>query len=158
MIRNHIKIAWRNLIKYKGHSLINIGGLSLGFACSILIYLFVNHHLQFDNFHKNSDRIYRVVTEEHRDDVDYEASVPPGFAHAFRTDYDYAEKVAKYVSWEDELITLEGNEKLKEDVAFVEADFFDIFHFPLINGGKHLLEDPNTALISLQKAKKTFWY
>ncbi|MEL6255828.1 MAG: ABC transporter permease, partial [Bacteroidota bacterium] len=105
MIQNYFKIAWRNLLRYKGHAFINIGGLSLGFACSVLIYLFVQHNLQYDNFHTNSDRIYRVVTEEHRDDIDFEASVPPGFAQAFRTEYDYAEKVAKHALWDNELIS-----------------------------------------------------
>ncbi|MEM8889043.1 MAG: ABC transporter permease [Bacteroidota bacterium] len=156
MFQNYFKIAWRNLARYKGHAFINIGGLSLGFACSILIYLFIQHNLQYDNFHKNSDRIYRVVTEEHRDDVDYEASVPPGFAHAFRTEYDYAEKVAKHAYWDNELITFADKKKLKENVAFVEKEFFEILNFPLTHGGVADLSEPNTAVLTESMARKFF--
>jgi putative ABC transport system permease protein len=157
MYRNYFKIGWRNLFKKKGYAIINIGGLAIGFACSILIFLFVSHHLQFDNFHNNSDRIYRIVTEGHRDQIEYEASVPPGFAYAFRSDYDYAEKVAKIVSWKNQLITVNKNNKLKEDIAFAEQDFFEIFNFPLLMGNKaRSLSEPNTAVITESMAKKLF--
>ncbi|MEM9648790.1 MAG: ABC transporter permease [Bacteroidota bacterium] len=63
MFKNHFKIAWRNLTKRKVFTAINILGLAIGFGSSILIYLFLNYHLSFDKFHKNADRIYRVVTE-----------------------------------------------------------------------------------------------
>ncbi len=160
MIKNYFKIAWRSLKKRKGFATINILGLALGFGCSILIFLFVQHHLQYDNFHKNSDRIYRFNTEEHRDIVDYEASVPPGFANAFKQDYDYAEIVAKSVDRENWLISIEnGSEKkqVKADISFTEADFFKIFNYPLIDGTNQApITEPNTALITEQLAKKLF--
>lgn len=156
MLRNYFKIAWRNLKKRKGFAFINILGLALGFGCCMIIFLFVNHHLQFDNFHNNPDRIYRVVTEEHRDNIDYDISVPPGFAYSFKTDYDYVEKIARIVNWDDQLISIDKNIKLKEDVAFVEQDFFDIFNFPQINNNKTLLTEPNTALVTQSTAKKLF--
>jgi ABC-type antimicrobial peptide transport system permease subunit len=160
MYKNYFKIAWRNLTKRKGFSLINIIGLALGFACSILIFLFVGHHLSYDTFHKNPERIYRFVTEEHRDFIDYEASVPPGFANAFKSDYDYAELVAKIADREQYLIAIEEHsevKKLKEDVYFVEPDFFKIFNFPLVDEkGQVQLSEPNTAIITESMAKKMF--
>ena len=156
MLRNYFKIAWRNLMKRKGFAFINILGLALGFGCCMIIFLFVNHHLKFDNFHNNPDRIYRVVTEEHRDNIDYDISVPPGFAYSFKTDYDYVEKIARIVNWDDQLISFDKNIKLKEDVAFVEQDFFDIFNFPQINNNKTLLTEPNTALVTESTARKLF--
>lgn len=160
MIRNYFKIAWRSLRKHKGFTLINVLGLSLGFGCSILIFLFVQYHLEFDNFHKNADRIYRFNTEEHRDIVDYEAAVPPGFANAFKQDYDYAEIVAKSVDRENWLITIDqGSDKkqLKADIAFTEADFFKIFNYPLVNGTNDApILEPNTALITQSLAKRMF--
>lgn len=157
MIKNYFKIAWRNLNKRKGFAFINIIGLALGFGCSVLIFLFVNHHLQFDDFHSNSERIYRVVTEEHRDYIDYEASVPPGFAYAFKTEYDYAEKVAKIASLSNQLITINESDKFKEGVAFVDQDFFAIFNFPLLNNtNTPSVSTPNTAVITESMAKKLF--
>ncbi|MGB5820211.1 MAG: FtsX-like permease family protein [Saonia sp.] len=160
MFKNHLKIAWRGLGKRKGFTVINVLGLALGFGSSILIFLFVSHHLQFDTFHKNPDRIYRFVTEEHRDFIDYEASVPPGFSNAFKTDYDYAEKMAKIVEWDDEMIFIEENNlriKVDEGIMFAEPDFFEIFNFPLLNNtGKVPISEPNTAVVTERMAKKLF--
>src|SRR5688572_32614694 len=63
MIKNYFKIAWRNLLKYKGFSLINIFGLATGMACSLLIFLFVKDELSYDQYHKNAGRTYRVVKD-----------------------------------------------------------------------------------------------
>ena len=61
MLENYFKIAWRNLIKKKAYSVINIFGLALGIACCFLIFMFVQDELSFDNYHANGDRIYRVT-------------------------------------------------------------------------------------------------
>ena len=87
MIRNYLKIAWRNLVKNKAYGFINIIGLALSMTCGILIFVLVKYHLGFDNFHKDSNRIYRFVTEQHRDNISYAPSVPPAFGKAFRNDY-----------------------------------------------------------------------
>nr|WP_299386358.1 ABC transporter permease [Allomuricauda sp.] len=160
MFKNHLKIAWRNLIKRKVFTAINILGLAIGFGSSILIYLFLSHHLSFDNFHENSDRIYRVVTEEHRDFIDYESTVPPAFAKVFREEYNYAEKVAKLVHWENNQLDVDsdmGKIQIKEDVAFVELDFFDIFNYPLVDAlTNRSLEEPNTVYVTQSMAQKLF--
>ncbi|MBP2834146.1 ABC transporter permease [Aquimarina sp. U1-2] len=161
MFKNYIKIAWRNLQKRKVFAFINILGLALGFGCSILIFLFINHHLQFDNFHEHSDRIYRVVTEEHHgNEIGYEAAVPPAFANAFRTEYDYAEKVAK-IYYQDALqINIQDHNDPKQfqnDVAYTEQDIFEILSFPLLDKiSGQSLSDPNTAYVTESFAKKVF--
>ncbi len=160
MVKNHFKIAWRNLTKRKIFTIINVLGLAIGFGGSVIIYLFINHHLSFEKFHANSDRIYRIDTEETRGTVNHIASVPPGLANSLKEDYDYTEKVAKIV-WKENLIldvTEDGNKrKYKENVAFVEEDFFHIFSFPLVNGdAKPTLSNPNTALITEKKALTMF--
>ncbi|AWX44446.1 Macrolide export ATP-binding/permease protein MacB [Flagellimonas maritima] len=160
MLRNYIRIAWRNLLKRKVFTAINILGLAIGFGSSILIYLFLSYHLSFDNFHDNSDRIYRMVTEEMSDEIEYDASVPPAFAKTFREDYDYAEKVAKIVTRYGMVLDVEKNgktNKFKEDVYFVEEDFFKIFNFPLLNNNNNVsLSAPNTAVITESGANKIY--
>lgn len=160
MFKNYIRIAWRNLIKRKVFTAINILGLAIGFGSSILLYLFLNYHLSFDNFHPNANRIYRAVTEGHRDKIDYDASVPPAFAKVFREDYDYAEKVAKISTWESNQINIEtdnGDIQLKEDAVFAEPDFFCIMNFPLEDAlGPRSLAEPNTAYVSNRMAEKLF--
>ncbi len=160
MLKNYFKIAWRTLVKRKVFAMINIVGLAIGFGSSILIYLFLNHNLAFDKFHANADRIYRVNTEQHRDAVEFDASVPPGFAKVFREDYDYTEKVAKIVFQDGSLIDVDQNgnlNKLKEDLAYVEQDFFEIFSFPLVYGGQKVaLNEPNTAVVTERMALKMY--
>lgn len=160
MFKNYIRIAWRNLIKRKVFTTINILGLAIGFGSSILIYLFLTHHLSFDKFHENSDRIYRMVTESHQDQIGYNASVPPAFAKVFREEYHYAEKVAKMVNWDEVLVKVEAqgqNQPYKLGVAFVEPDFFDIMTFPLMDAaGNRSLEEPNTAYITEKMSVKLF--
>lgn len=160
MFKNYIRIAWRNLIKRKVFTTINILGLAIGFGSSILIYLFLTHHLSFDKFHENSDRIYRMVTESHQDQIGYNASVPPAFAKVFREEYHYAEKVAKMVNWDEVLVKVEAqgqSQPYKLGVAFVEPDFFDIMTFPLMDAaGNRSLEEPNTAYITEKMAEKLF--
>ena len=160
MYRSYLRIGWRNVFKAKNYSLINIGGLALGLTCGILIFSLADYHLSFDNFHDDSDRIYRFVTETHRDEVDYSPSVPPAFGKAFRDDYTFGEKVARVCTLNEKLITIEGDgeiRKFKEQISFADPEFFDIFDFPLVSGARqNLLTEPNTALITERIAEKFF--
>ncbi|SFW13192.1 ABC-type antimicrobial peptide transport system, permease component [Sinomicrobium oceani] len=160
MIKNYFKIAWRNIRKRKSVALINILGLALGFSCAILIFLFIQFHLTFDNFHKDSDRIYRFVSEVHRDHIAYKSTVPPALPNVFKNDYNYAEKVAKIIDRGEQLITVNSGatpQRYKPRTAFVEPDFFRIFNFPLIDKDfSDELTAPNTAIITREMAKKLF--
>ena len=160
MHKHYLKAALRNITAKKGNAVINVSGLALGIACALLIFSLVNYHLRFDNFHNDSDRVYRFVTEEHNDQVNYVSSVPPAFGKAFRNDYAFGEKVARICTLTDQLISVEeGNniKKFKEEVSFAEPHFFDIFNFPLISGQVgDMLSEPNTAIISEQIANKYF--
>lgn len=160
MLYNYIKISLRNLQRHTSYSLINIFGLALGITCSLLIFSLVKHHLSFDDFHSNSDRIYRIVTEQHRDQVSYTWGTPAPLGKAFRDDYTFAEKVARIFTFRDELITIEENgqsKKFKEEIAFPELSFFEIFHYPMVEGNIQLaLSEPNTAVITERIAKKYF--
>ena len=160
MYKNFLTTAWRNIIRKKSYALINVCGLALGISCALVIFSLVDYHLSFDNFHSHADRIYRCVTEEHRDQIDYDPSVPPAFGKAFREDYTYAEKVAKLCTQEEELITVESSgetKKFSEQISFAEPEFFDIFNFPLLSGDQSkILVEPNTAIISKSVAEKYF--
>ncbi len=161
MLKNYFKTAWRNLLRNKAYALVNIIGLGLGMACSILIFIIVSYHFSFDNFHHNKDRIYRVVTELHLDRIDYNPGVPPPFTKAFRNDYSFFEKVGRVVTFNNSLISIpEGKvKKFQEEngVAFAEPEILDIFNFPLLEGDpKTALTEPNSAIITEKLAKKYF--
>jgi len=162
MLKNYFKIGWRNLLRHRAYAAINVVGLSLGISCAILIFTLVSFHLSFDNFHRDSDRIYRIVAETHGENVLYDAAVPQPLGKAFRNDYSFAEQVARVVTWRNNLITLTGTKEIKKfneekGIAFAEPAFFDIFNFPLVQGDKRTaLSQPHSALITENIAKKYY--
>ncbi len=162
MYKSYFKIGWRNLTQNRGYSAINIAGLALSITCGIFIFFTVSYNLSFDNFHPNSDCIYRIVTEKHRDVISYDNSVPSPLGELFRRDYTYGEKVARIFIEREVLITLKNqNELIKykepEGIAFTEVSFFDIFNFPLLQGNQRtVLTEPNTAILTERMANKYF--
>jgi len=162
MLKNFIKIAWRNLQRNKAYTSISVIGLALGVACGILIFTLINYHLSFDNFHANSNRIYRFYTEFHDESESQLQGVPQPLGKAFRNEFDLGEKTARVISFHDNLITIiKGNEVKKfneeDGVAFTEPDYFHILNFPLIKGDKKtVLVHPNEAIITEKIAYKYF--
>ncbi len=163
MIKSYFKTAWRNLTRHKTYAAINIIGLSLGIACSILIFTIVAYHLSFENFNHHKDRIYRVVSNYQYDDgTEYQQGVQQPLGEAFRNDFSFAGKVARVVFYNNAFIMVNdenGIKKFNEEkgVAFAEPEFFDIFNFPLLYGNKKTaLEEPNSAIITQRLAKKYF--
>ena len=75
MLRNYFKIAYRNLVRHKGYTFINVFGLAVGIAVCLVIGLFVQHELSYDRFHEKADRTYRVVHE--RDDMSGQGALTP---------------------------------------------------------------------------------
>ncbi|SDW17324.1 duplicated orphan permease [Hydrobacter penzbergensis] len=163
MIKNYFKTAWRSLIRNKAYATINIAGLSLGIACSIVIFSIVAHHLSFENFNHNKDRIYRVGTEVRGEHTFYSHGSPAPLAKAMRNDYAFAERAARVEVFWGMPVSVESSnndiKKFKENngIAITTADFFDIFNFPLAEGDiKTALNEPNTAVITQKLARKYF--
>ncbi len=153
----------RNLKRNRVYAAINVLGLALGITCGILIFTLVSYHLSFDTFHTKSDRIYRVVTEfRGQDGSGYTPGVPSPFAKAFREDYAFAEKVARIITFDNQLISIPLENEIRKfqeerGVAFAEAEFFDILDFPFLEGDKNTaLAAPNSAVITKNLATKYF--
>lgn len=161
MLKNHLKLAWRNLKRNRVYATVNVLGLSLGIASGVIIFSFINYQLSIDNFHKNGDRTYRIVSELHREDITYAEGVPAPFSKAFQNDFKQTEQVARHTTYKDQLITIPHdkgeNVKLENSVAYVDPTFFNIFNFPVVYGSaQNALAPPNTAVITQQLAKKFF--
>jgi putative ABC transport system permease protein len=160
MLKSYLTLALRNITRAASYTIVNVSGLALGITCALLIFSMVTYHLRFDTFHANTDRIYRFVTEQHRDQVSHTGSVPPAFGKTFSTDYTFAEKVARVCTAYDALISFDSGNDLKkftETASFADPEFFDIFHFPLAsNLHAKLLTEPNTAIITQRLATKFF--
>lgn len=123
MIRNYIKIAWRNLLRNKVYALINILGLSLGLACAMLILLYVKDEVSFDRFHENGDNIYRVVAQA-KHDGQLATNVNTGFLQGPR----FAENVSGITSFVRVQGATEdmknGNEIYSQSALRVDSTFY----------------------------------
>ncbi|RDC65545.1 ABC transporter permease [Adhaeribacter pallidiroseus] len=155
---NYFKIAGRTLLRQKGFSFLNITGLSLGLATSLLILLWVVDELQFDGFHKRIDRLYVVLHHlnftngEIRTGPDTQGLLAPALKENFPEIVD-----ATRVSFAQERILKIGEKAFKEQGHFADPNFFKIFSFPLLIGdAKTVLQDISSIVISQSFAQKHF--
>src|SRR6478736_7631778 len=154
MIKNYFKIAFRNIVRHKAFSFINIIGLSIGMACSILILLWVQDERSYDRFHTNADQTYRVLASA----GDFRAAVnPAGMPAGLKKEMPQIKNTVRLSKPSNELFEV-GEKKFEEKrVFFVDSTFFEVFSFQLIKGNiKTALERPNNILISEDMAKKYF--
>jgi putative ABC transport system permease protein len=157
MISNFLKIAFRKLRHHKSYTIINVVSLSLGIACAIVIFTLIKYHLSFDNFHANNERIYRIYTELHKNEVRYNPGVPNPMGEAFRSGYSVAEEVCRIAFVNKRVVSVTPEKRFEEDLAFADTEFLNIFNFPLTEGDpRTALKEPNTALITDRLAKKYF--
>ena len=159
MFQNYFKIAIRNLKRDKVSALINIFGLCIGFACSLLIILFVYHDLNIDNSFENKDRIYRVTNDERpfRETGRYLATTSPPFAPTLAAEYPEIEAAVRLRYTDDVVFKYENQQMYEDNVIYADKDFFKLFSFPLVQGdpGKALAE-PNSIVLTPQMAQKYF--
>jgi len=161
MIKNYFKIAFRNLLRYKGFSFINIFGLATGMACSLLIFLFVKDEVSYDRFHKDSDKIYRVVKDFVNDDGSRlpDATTPPALSPAMQREVpEVAHATRVFPSWGANFLIKYGDKKIMEEKLYrVDSSFFDVFTFPFTHGtAKDVFKDINSIVITESAAKRYF--
>jgi len=158
MFKNYLKIAYRNLIKTKVFSLINISGLAIGITACLLILHYVHYEKSFDRFHKDSDRIYRLRYERTGEDgqkAQFASCTPPAGA-LIRERYPEIEKVARVFHYQASV----SNQDLKfneERMYFVDPEFLEIFKYKFLSGEPLTgIKAPNHAFISQTTARKYF--
>ncbi|HZK65479.1 MAG TPA: ABC transporter permease, partial [Puia sp.] len=168
MLKNHLRIALRNLTSRKGYAIINILGLATGIAVCLLIFLVIRFETSFDDFHKQRDHIYRVVSVfKTTEGIDYESGVPFPTAQALRHDYPQLKNVASIlslggsglISIPDDQHDSRATKRFKEEtgVLYAEPEFFSMFDFKWLAGDKlAALHDPNTVVLTRSVAEKYF--
>ena len=166
MIRNYFKTAFRNLLRRKNYTIINITGLAAGIAICLIIFIVIRYEMSFDNYHEKKDRVYRVLTEYHHTDspdIFFGKGVPSPLPAALKANFSQAEKVAAiYSAGNDHIQVLDDNgqsiKKFKEEkgVFFTEASLFDIFDFKWLVGNPSSLKNPNSVVLTKTIAEKYF--
>ena len=158
MFKSYFKIGWRNLVKNKGYAFINIGGLALGMMATMLILLYIQDERSYDSFHSNSPVIYRIVT----DWVNPDGSVRQhdGTTGHFQGP-KFMEKIpeiVRAVCLQENTMTFKINNEVSDlNVFKVDADFFEMFSFPMLAGNpKTALKQPSSIVITEEKARQYF--
>src|SRR5262245_37427069 len=157
MFKNYLKTAFRNLWKNKAFSSINIMGLALGLACSLLIMLWVNDEYNVDAFHKNGSQLYSVYERQNHDEQWSAFHGSPGvMADEMKRVLPEVQYATNY-GWND-LKTFEANDKIiKQTGNYAGQDFFKMFSFPLLEGNAiTALQTPADIAISKKMAEDFF--
>ena len=140
MLANYLKITLRNFRKHKAYSLINVSGLAIGMACSILIVFFIRNERSYDQYHTDLDRLYRVTMHYKANwEVDF-AYVGPAVAPLLKRDFPQVEKAARLQYINRPLISHNDKIIYGSRGYWAENEIFDILTFTFLKG------DPNSAL------------
>jgi putative ABC transport system permease protein len=159
MLKNYLKIAWRNITKNKVFSFINIAGLAIGLSCFTLIALYVVDELSYDRYNEKADRIYRVDSEIMFGGTDQKLAVSSDpLGATLKKDYPQVEQYVRFY-------TSDGPKRIRKNNVFItefnvgnaDSTLFDVFTLPAIAGDtKTALNEPNTVVITESMAKKYF--
>ncbi|QHS63224.1 ABC transporter permease [Chitinophaga agri] len=167
MLKNYLKIAWRNLSRKKAYSAINITGLAIGITCCILIMMYVQDELSYDRYNTRFDRIYRV-THAYRNAKNADRNVAPSpeeyqvwgnapTAPALAADFPQIEKIVQFTSPNTFLLEHGDKHFQEEGMVFTDSTVFDVFSWKMLAGNpKQALVAPNSIVLTQSLARKYF--
>jgi len=158
MIKNYLKIAWRNLIKNRSVFSINVLGLALGIATALLIVIFVADEFSYDAYHKNANNIARVVLKgQMGGEVIKEAVSQAPVAPTLVAEFPEVLAGTRLRRMGYPLVTYQNNAFRESRFAYIDANFFEVFTLPFLKGNPNTaLKEPNTVVITEEQAKKYF--
>jgi ABC-type antimicrobial peptide transport system permease subunit len=156
MLKNTIKLTFRNLHRSKITTVINITGLSVGMAGAILILLWVQHELSYEKFHKNANSLYLVAWERMANNRHY-SSTPAPLADRMKQDFPEFENKVRLSLSNRSIVKHKDKVFVEEQIAVADPSLFRMFSFPLIQGDElKVLTEPNTVVLTETTAKKYF--
>jgi putative ABC transport system permease protein len=162
MKKNYLKIAWRNLVRNKVSSIINMGGLAIGLSCVVFISLYIGDELSYDRFFKNSDRIFRVNTHELMSNSEFTAGhTPPPVGAALVANIPEVESYTRIYQPGDQIIHFIRNGQkgslTEKSLLSVDSNFLQVFSYPLIAGDRATcLNGTNSVVLTERAARKYF--
>jgi putative ABC transport system permease protein len=157
MINNFFKIAWRNLLRNKAFSFINISGLAIGMSAAVLITLWIRHELSYDQFHEKKDRIYEAWNKAtFSEKLQCWNTTPKVLARTVEKDLPEVERAVR-VDWPSKYLFSVGEKRLSVMGNIVDTGFLQMFSFPLLKGdARTALNTGSSILLTETLAKKLF--
>ena len=161
MLRSYLMLALRSLFRYKMHSSISVLGLAIGFACFTIVFVFIVYEMNYDAFHENAERLYRVRSDviEKRTETRYSyASAKHSMASLLKSDFPEIEDVVRVRRYrKGRSVHYQDKHFLEDQVYFADPMFFDFFSFPLMEGdAQTALAAPYSIVLTEQTASKYF--
>jgi len=157
MIKNYLKVAWRNLIKSKGYSAINIGGLAVGMAVAMMIALWVYDELSFDKYHKNYDRIAQVMQHANFNGTrETQTANPALMGPELRAKFGSNFKYVVQTSWTGGHLLTVGDKHINQVGNYFEADAPEMLTLKMLKGTRAGLKDPYSIMLSASAAEAIF--
>jgi putative ABC transport system permease protein len=157
MFRNYFKVSWRNLLRDKSASLINIGGLSVGIAVVMLIGLWIYDELSFNKNFENYDRIAQVMQHTTANGNVYsDNSMPFPIGRELQTNYGSNFKHVVMANWQGDHILTAGEKSISENGIYMDVDGPRMFSLKMLKGTRDGLKDPNSILLAASAAKSLF--
>jgi putative ABC transport system permease protein len=158
MLKNYMKIAWRNIKRHKGYSFINLTGLAIGMACCIFILMWVKDEMNVDTYHQHSDNLYHVRAWSQagntRRDI---AASPPALGPALKAEYPEVVNVARFNNGQSEMVLQSGSKQFTERIQMADPEIFDLFTFPFVLGdSRNTFTDPHVIVLSESVAERMF--
>ena len=156
MVKNYLVIAFRGILKQKGHFLINTVGLAVGISVCLMLFLWVRDELSYDRYHENSERIYRVISQYSEEgQLKQSASTPAPLGPALVSEFPEVEKTVRF--GENGFLLSYKNKFFLERIFFADPEIFDLFTFPLVQGNRETaLKFPHSIVISEKIRDKYF--
>ena len=158
MLKNYFKIAWRNLLRNKAFSFINILGLSIGISVCFIIMLYVQDELSYDKFNVKADRTYRIAFKATMNGGKInESNIMPPVAAAVKREYPEVEEATRLNENGQTKVTYNNKTFKEKKLAIVDSNFFSVFTLPFIKGDpKTALMEPHTIVLTKEIANKYF--
>lgn len=157
MLQHYLKVALRNMFKYKGYSIINLAGLTIGLAICFMLFLWINDELSYDRFHENSDRMYRSAWEARFGDNEWKTPmVPVPLAETMVREFPEVENATQIYPGNMSLLLGENYVREKQ-MLFVDEAFFDVFTIKVVEGDAKLnLADVSSVVLTTESAERYF--
>ncbi|MCD9018483.1 ABC transporter permease [Parachryseolinea silvisoli] len=156
MIKNYLLLAFRNFLRNRSYTLINVLGLTIGLTACIIIFLLISYEVRFDRFHKHYDHIYRI-TQRTRSSSGEElnAATPYPIAKAFRNDFSQIPLVTQIHLQDESLVAVGDDKRMLKDIVYADSLFFEVFEFKVLSGNPKVeLGEPGKVFLTQSTADK----
>jgi putative ABC transport system permease protein len=154
MIKNYLLLAFRNVLRNRSYTLINVLGLTIGLTACIVIFLLISYEVRFDRFHKHYDRIYRITqrtTSSSGEELN--AATPYPIAKAFRNDFSQIPLVTQIHLQDESLVAVGDDKRMFHEIVYADSLFFEVFDFKVLSGNPKVeLGEPGKVFLTRSTA------